>query len=70
MSSVGPGVQEIRIHVGTDHRLFFIAKFAEAIYVIHAFDKRTQRTRQADTDLAKKRLSDLKRVRQKRSTKK
>jgi phage-related protein len=67
MPSVGPGVQEIRIHTGTEHRVFFIAKFGEAIYVIHAFAKRSRQTPRADITLAKKRLSDLRRARQKRS---
>jgi len=70
MKSVAAGVQEIRIHTGTDHRVFYITKFTEAVYVIHAFEKRTRQTPQADIDLAKKRLSDLKQVRQKRGKKK
>ena len=38
------GVQEIRIHTGAEHRVFYIAKFGEAVYVLHAFEKRTRRT--------------------------
>ena len=56
MPSVGSGVQEIRIHTGTEHRVLYIAKFAEAVYVLHAFDKRTQRTARDDLDLARHRL--------------
>ena len=56
MPSVGPGVQEIRIHTGAEHRVFYIAKFAEAVYVLHAFEKRTRRTSQNDLDLARHRL--------------
>jgi len=56
MPSVGPGVQEIRIHTGAEHRVFYIAKFAEAVYVLHAFEKRTRRTSQDDLDLARHRL--------------
>ncbi len=70
MPTVGTGVNEIRIHTGTDYRVFYIAKFPERIYVLHAFEKRTRQTPQADIDLASKRLSDLKRARQKRSRKK
>jgi phage-related protein len=70
MKTVGAGVQEIRIHTGTDYRVFYIAKLAEAVYVIHAFEKRTRHTPQADINIAKKRLSDLKQTRQKRSKKK
>ena len=70
MPSVGTGVNEIRIRTGTDYRVFYIAKFPERIYVLHAFEKRTRQTPQADIDLASKRLSDLKHARQKRSKKK
>ena len=59
MASVGAGVTEIRVHTGTEHRVFYIAKFAESIYVLHAFEKRTRRTAQPDIALAKKRLADL-----------
>ena len=57
MASVGPGVAEIRIHSRVEHRVFYVARFAEAIYVLHAFEKRTRQTRQADLELARKRLS-------------
>src|SRR2546425_13276275 len=46
MPSVGPGVQEIRIHTGAEHRVFYIAKFGEAAYGLRAFQKRTRRTHQ------------------------
>ncbi len=52
----GFGVQEIRIHTGAEHRVFYIAKFAEAVYVLHAFEKRTRRTSREDLDLARHRL--------------
>ena len=38
MPSVGLGVQEIRIHTGTEHRVLYVAKFAEAVYILHAFE--------------------------------
>jgi len=56
MPGVGPGVQEIRIHTGAEHRVFYIAKFAEAVHVVHAFEKRTRRTSREDLDLARHRL--------------
>ena len=43
MPSIGLGVQEIRIHTGAEHQVFYIAKFDEAVYVLHAFEKRTRR---------------------------
>lgn len=54
--SVGLGVQEIRIHTGAEHRVFYVAKFAESVYVVHAFEKRTRRTPKDDVDLARHRL--------------
>jgi phage-related protein len=39
--------------------VFYVAKFAEAIYVLHAFAKRTRQTRQADLELGRKRLADV-----------
>ena len=60
MPGVGSGVYEIRIHTGTEHRVFYIAKFAEAVYVLHAFEKRTRKTRQAEINLAKQRLAEVK----------
>jgi phage-related protein len=53
MPSVGSGVYEIRIHTALEHRVFYVAKLAEGIYVLHAFEKKTQRTRQADIDIGK-----------------
>ncbi len=66
MSSVGPGIAEIRIHSGVEHRVFYVAKFEEAVYVLHAFEKCTRQTRQADVDLATKRLADVVRSRRRK----
>ena len=56
MPSVGLGVQEIRIHTGTEHRVLYVAKFSEALYVLHAFEERARRTPNDDLDLARHRL--------------
>jgi phage-related protein len=66
MTSVGPGVAEIRVHSGVEHRVFYVAKYEEAIYVLHAFEKRTRQTRQADLELASKRLADVIRSRRRK----
>lgn len=55
MSTIGPGVREIRVHTALEHRVCYIAKFGEAIYVLHAFEKRTRKTSQRDLDLARQR---------------
>ena len=56
MPNVGLGVQEIRIHTGVEHRVLYVAKFAEAVYVLHAFEKRTRPTPKDDVELARSRL--------------
>ena len=63
MTLVGAGVYEIRVRTGVEHRVFYVAKHEEAVYVIHAFEKRTRQTRQADIDVARKRVADLDRLR-------
>lgn len=59
MSTIGPGVREIRVHTALAHRVCYIAKFEEAIYVLHAFEKRTGKTSQRDLDLARQRYQAL-----------
>ena len=63
MTTVGAGVYKIRIHTALEHRVFYVAKYDDAVYVIHAFEKRTRETRGADLALARKRLADFLRVR-------
>ena len=63
MSSVGPGVMELRIHSQLEHRVFYLAKFAEAVFVIHAFQKKTRKTAKHEIDLAKHRLAEMLRQR-------
>lgn len=60
---MGPGVIEIRVHTDVEHRVFYVAKFEEAIYVLHAFEKRTRQTPHSAIELARKRLADLMRRR-------
>jgi phage-related protein len=59
MTSVGPGVREIRIQTGREHRILYIASFAEAIYILHAFEKKSRATPQRELDLARRRLAQL-----------
>lgn len=59
MTTVGVGVYEIRLHTGTEHRVFYVAKFEEGIYVLHAFEKRTRQTPQSEIVLARRRLADV-----------
>lgn len=57
LTTVGAGVYEIRIHTGTEYRVLYVAKFAEAVYVLHAFEKRSRQTRETDIVLARRRLT-------------
>lgn len=66
MRSVGAGVVEIRIHEGGAYRVFYVAKFAEAVYVLHAFSKKTQQTRQADIEMGRRNLAEVLRHRRER----
>jgi phage-related protein len=59
MPSVGPGVNEIRVHAKGEHRIMYVAKFDEAVYVLHAFEKKAQRTPQHDIELAGARFRGL-----------
>jgi phage-related protein len=63
MPVVGPGVVEIRVHTQAEHRVIYLARFTEAVYVLHAFEKRTQKTPKAEIDTAKRRLTELIRMR-------
>jgi len=63
MSSVGRGVHEIRIRAARDYRVLYVAVFEEAVYVLHAFEKRTQKTRVADIELGKKRFATVQQAR-------
>jgi phage-related protein len=55
MPIIGPGAREIRIHVLGEWRVIYVVRFADAVYVIHAFRKRSQKTRREDIELARQR---------------
>lgn len=60
MSTVGAGVQEIRIRdVSGAFRVIYVAKFADAVYVLHCFQKKTAKTNPLDVDLASQRYRQL-----------
>jgi phage-related protein len=59
MPSVGPGVYELRIRAGGAFRVFYLVKYEEAIYVLHAFQKRSRRTSQFDLDIGAKRYREV-----------
>jgi phage-related protein len=55
LKDVGAGAYEIRVHLDGAWRVIYVAKFEKAIYVLHAFQKKTQRTVRSDIELAAKR---------------
>jgi phage-related protein len=55
MKAAGAGVIEIRVHAGGEYRVFYVAKFKDAVHVLHAFVIKTQKTRRAEIELAAKR---------------
>lgn len=63
MPSVGQGVSEIRLRVGGIYRLFYVAKFADAICVLHVFQKKSQKTSRLDLELGRVRYQAALRAR-------
>jgi len=60
LPDVGAGVYEIRVR---DHmmafRVIYVAKFEDAVYVLHAFQKKTRKTSPLDIELAKRRYRSI-----------
>ena len=64
MKTIGPGVNEIRVRdEGGAFRVLYIATFPEAVYVLHAFQKKSQNTAKADLNLATTRYKALRKER-------
>ena len=60
MPTVGRSVKEIRVRTGGNaYRTIYIATLADAVHVLHVFQKTTQQTEQKDIDLAKRRLARI-----------
>src|SRR5690606_4531489 len=55
MLVVGAGAYEIRVRVLGEWPIIYVAKFERAVYVVHAFQKKTQKTRKEDIELAARR---------------
>lgn len=60
MPAIGPGVQEIRIHLDGEWRVVLVATWPEAVYVLHAFRKKSQKSSPLDLALARTRFKRLK----------
>ncbi len=61
MKTIGQGAKEIRINEAGAYRIIYVAKFEDAIYVLHAFPKKTQKTAKKDIDLAQERYKAIQR---------
>jgi phage-related protein len=59
MPTVGKGAQEVRIRTEDAYRIFYVARFAEAIYVLHVFQKKTQKTTKHDLQLGQARYDEM-----------
>ena len=59
MRAVGPGVKEIRIHVLGEWRVLYVATLQDAVYVLHAFRKKTRKTSPQDIELARRRYKQI-----------
>ena len=59
MPMIGRGVEEIRIRDDSGiYRVIYTARFADAVLVLHAFEKKTQRASQRDIEIAKVRFRE------------
>lgn len=59
IQAIGQGVNEIRIHVLGEWRVIYVAKRRNAVYVLHAFYKKTRKTSRRDIDLARQRYRQI-----------
>ena len=66
MTIIGAGVREIRVHTKDEFRVIYVATFEEAVYVLHAFQKKTRKTSEHDLDVATLRLKQLVKERKKK----
>ena len=55
------------MRIGSAFRMIYIAKFAEGVYVLHVFQKKTQRTSKLDITVARSRLAVVQRSRKERA---
>ena len=63
MPGIGVGVYELRIRAGGTFRVFYVVKFAEGLYVLHAFQKKTQQTGRLNVEVGAKRYREILRQR-------
>jgi phage-related protein len=59
MPTIGKGVQEIRVRTEDAYRIFYVAKFDEAVYVLHAFQKKAQKTSKQNINIGQQRYQQM-----------
>ncbi len=59
MASIGRGAREIRVHVGGELRVIYVATLPEAVYVLHVFEKKTRKTSPRDLALGQQRYQSM-----------
>ncbi|HHW4679465.1 MAG TPA: type II toxin-antitoxin system RelE/ParE family toxin [Xylella sp.] len=59
MKTIGPGVREVRIHADGAFRAFYVTNIGNAVYVLHAFLKKTQTTSAKDIALGRQRFKQI-----------
>lgn len=68
MENIGPGACELRVRTyeggWVQHRVIYVARFPEAVYVLHAFQKKTQATSRHNLDVARARYRQMVQERQ------
>jgi phage-related protein len=55
MNAIGSGVRELRIHTNREHRVFYVVRFDDAVYVLSAFEKKSQKTPKSELELGRTR---------------
>ena len=66
MHSIGAGAMEIRVRTGRAHRVLYVSKFGEAVYVLHVFEKKSRKTSALDLAVGEARYRELIRLRKSR----
>jgi phage-related protein len=59
MRAIGAGVREVRIHTAGEFRVFYVTNIGNALYVLHAFHKKTQATGKGDIALGRGRFKQI-----------
>jgi len=68
LSQIGFGVREIRVRTNGAFRVIYVAQYPEAIYVLHAFEKRSSKARAADLGQARMAMRTLLAMRERKET--